>query len=282
MNKKTNNTPQHLMDLMIGYSKQNSKSLIPICINKLFVAYFLILKKQNLFRLKFIYPEIYHVINEEGKFVKKQETKYCRAISSISSNIALSNECYKLIFRIGNNFVIHANILESETNVNVHGNVMLLRYNDGKIWKISRKLTKYFDIMVRINRKTICSCENSNGNFEIFFKNLAKMPEISLPESKSIWWWQATNVDNNYMKEMLLNPRIYGDIHRDVDETLGYCKIALNDDFDYDSNQQVSIEAYGIDKMNIWSTKHANQAIDKHGFGASCCTEASFQYFGLP
>ena len=75
---------------------------------------------------------------------------------------------------------------------------------------------------------------------------------------------------------MALNPRLYGDIGRN--DNHGHCKDALNEDFDYHSKKQASIEVYGTDQINIWSAKHAHLPIDKYEFGANCCDGANLQY----
>ena len=274
MNKKKHCPPQYIMDLIIGYSKQNSNSLIPICINKLFVAYFFIFKHQELFCIKCRYPEPYCTVTSSGVYVWKEETDYFFAISSISSNIVLSNECYKLIFKIGNNFVVEINILESKINVNAQGQVMELQNIDGDTWQINRKSTKNFDIMFRINRKTICSCEDTDGSLEFFFNNIEKIPQIALTENS---WWNL--MDFNDMQYSSLSARLNGKI--ETNQNHGYCKISLNNDFDYYSNEQISIEAHGTDKMNIWSSKHAEKQVDEHGFGRECCIDACRQFAKL-
>ena len=209
--KRKNFPPQYIMDLMIGYSKQNSKFTIPTYLNALFGIYYFIFKQKDLFRMKF---------------------KEC--ISSISSGIALSNECDKLSFKIGN-FVIQMKILESEININEQGKVnYVLKKINGKKWKINKN-SKYIDVVIRICPRSI----------EFFFYNL-----------QEIWnfmEWKDSDVDI----DKILSYH-YQHYHMDrkmkTTQNHGYCKILLNDHVDYD-NQQVSIEAHGTDKMNIWSSK---------------------------
>ena len=76
---------------------------------------------------------------------------------------------------------------------------------------------------------------------------------------------------NTKMVEISKDCRIFGKIKRKV--TDGYFKMLLPSNFNYNSNENISIEAHGIDKFNLWSTKHANQACDKFGFGYQCCNE---------
>ena len=276
MNKKIDRLPQYILDLMNGYCKQNSKSLIPICLSKLFAVYFFIYKKDNLFRLKFKYPEIYHHFNNNGQFVTKEESDFFTAISSIASNIAVSNECYKLILKIGNNLEIEICIDEFTITIKSQGTITKLTRGDGKKWTITRCLTKFIDITLRINRQTMCNCPNSDGNIELFFRNIEKIPEIARYDSNT-WWSGMRDIDVYEMMQIASNPRIYGKIEEN--EIDGYCKIILNDDFDYHNNQQVSIETHGTDTMNIWSAKEGlSISVDKYGFGTECCVDSTWEY----
>ena len=265
--------PQYIMDLMNGYCKQNYKASIPICLKKIFGFYFFLKKKEILFRIKFKSPAKFTVgVANNGELISR---KYFQAISSISSYFIISNKCYKLILKVGNDFVININIGESEINIKTPTEVMLLRNIDGDIWKINRKSMEFVDIMVRINRQTICECPNGDGSVELFFTNIKQIPEMdSLDSLHLLLKKNAKDEDNFY----ITHPRRYGGII--VKDTDGYGLILLNDDFDFDSNQNVSIEAHGTDEMYVWSSKHANHAWDQFGYGRNCCVSATFQYSG--
>ena len=271
-----NNTPQYIMDLMIGYSKQNSKSLIPTCLNRLFGIYFFIFKQKDLFRIKFKYPETYGYRRCDGNIVVHHETDYFFAVSSICSNIAFSNECNKLLFKIGNIFCIEINILQSEININAQGKVNhIVTKIDGKKWKMNKNLTKYIDIMIRMNRKTICQCQNTDGSIELFFFNTQEIPQIAL--SQNIWNWNVMfDWENNDLKKSLSHQRAFGKI--EITQSHGHCKISLNEEFDFDSNEQASIEVHGSDKMYVWSSKQADHKIEAYGFGRYCCRDACNQF----
>ena len=183
---------------MNGYTKRNSKSLIPLSLNELFAIYFFIHKKENLFRIKFKCNDI-------------------KSISSKSAHINLSNDCYKIIVRIGNDLNIEIPVTESLINV------------DGIVWK-KDAASKFIDIVITMNRKAICSCTDTNGNVEFVFKNIKQ---------------QKRNIVC-FMQHCCLT-KIYQII------PTGYYKIKLKQDFDYDSCEQVSIESHGTDEINVLS-----------------------------
>ena len=167
-----------------------------------------------------------------------------------------------------------------ETIINANGFLSRLKKEDGTQWIKNKKSKEFLDIMFRVNRKRICSCPNNEGNIELFITNVQQIPLIARSYSKSVWWWsQRTRYGGIDEEEMLKNLsmlRIYGDIKKNVNHGCG--KISLSDDFDYDSNDQVSIEAHGTDEMNIWSAKHASLAVDKRGFARKCCLVSSLKY----
>ena len=280
--------PKYVMHLLNGYCKQNTKAVFPLCLNNLVALYYFICKKQDLFCLKFQHPEIYNGFDEESKFVSIEETDFFGALSGIASNIALSNKCTKLMIKIDNDSLIEINMTESIPKIIVNGHPTTKKIqkkcDDETEWTMTRDDTKYFDIMFIINRQTPCKCPYSDGNIEFFISNLKEVPEIARGELKSIWWWKKESiakVDDAELKEMLnklQNPRIFGKMNRNENSNdYGYFTIKLKDGFEYESYQQVSIEVHGTDEMYVWSSKHANQAVDEYGFGRDCCLSNKFR-----
>ena len=278
MNKKNNTLPQYIIDLMNGYCKRNSKSVIPISLTRLLTVFFFIFKKENLFHLTFKYPEIHHHFNENGQFVKEQQSDFFVSISSITANVAVSNECNKLIIKLGNKFKIEICSEKSQIIIKSKGTMKKITKRDGNEWRITKSLTKYIDLMIKINRPTNCDCPNGDGSIQLFFRNIQTIPDIAYSHSKNKSWWERGDIDIYQMLDMGKNPRVYGKI--DKKETDGYCKILLPDYFDYYSKQQVSIEAHGTDIMNVWPAKNGllTHAVDKYGFGTECCVDATWQY----
>ena len=262
--------PKYIMDLMNGYCKQNSKLSIPFCLKTICALYFFQMKKAVLFVIKFKSPAKFAIgLCNNGELIS---TKYFQAISSISSYFIISNKCYKMILKIGENFVIKISIGRSEIRIKTPKKIMVLKNIDGEIWK---KTKKYIDVMVRMNRKTLCDCPNGDGSVEIFFTNIQKIPEMNSSDSLNLLLKNNPKDANHFY---ITHPRKYGGII--VKDSDGYALILLNDDFDFNSNQNVSIETHGTDVMNVWSSKHANYPWNQFGFGRNCCVTATFQYSG--
>ena len=263
MNKRMK-PPQYIMDLVIGYCKQKYKSSIPICLKTLFAVYFFLRKKEILFGIRFKYLKKFAIgFDNNGQLIY---TKYFRIISSISSYCIISNKCDKLILRIGNALLIKINIGQSKINVTTPKQSILLTDVVGNVWKINRKLTNYIEIMIRLNRKTNCNCNipKSNGSLQIFFRNIQQIPEMNSDDSMNLLLQNSP-----YRTTYSCHPRKYGQIV--MHKSDGYCIISLKDDFNFNSNEKVSIETYGIDAINAWSSKHAHYPCDKFGYGDYCC-----------
>ena len=266
--------PSYIMDLMNGYCKQNSNASIPLCLMKLFAVYFFMVKIIILFRIRFKSPAKFAVgVSNTGELLSR---KYFQAISSLASYFIISNKCTKLILKIGDSFEIEMNIGESEIEIKAKDQIMLLRNFNDEVWKINRKSKKFIDIMFRMNRKTPCGCANSDGNVELFFTTIEEIPEMNSSDSLS----QLLKSDNAKDQEhcYITHPRKYGGIIKK--DTDGHYQISLSDTFDFNSNEKVSIEAHGIEEINVWSSKYAHHQWDKFGYGRNCCVRATFQYSG--
>ena len=248
---KKDQPPPYIMDLMIGYCKQNSNVSIPLCLMNLFAVYFFMVKTIILFSIRFKSPAKFAVgVSNTGELISR---KYCKAISSIAAYFIISNKCTKLILKIGDSFEIEMNIGESEIEIKAKDQIMLLRNFNDEVWKINRKSKKFIDIMFRMNRKTPCGCANSDGNVELFFTTIEEIPEMNSSDSLS----QLLKSDNAKDQEhcYITHPRKYGGIIKK--DTDGNYQISLSDTFDFNSNEKVSIEAHGIEEINVWSSKYA-------------------------
>ena len=180
--------PPYIMDLMIGYCKQNFISAFPLCLSNLVALYYFIFKKKDLFCLKFKYPEISNGFDENGKFMTIEETEFFDALSGIASNITLSNKCTKLKIKIGNDSLIEISMTESIATIIVDGHLTTKKIRkkcDETEWRITRDSTKYIDIMFIVNRDTPCECVDSDGNVQFFMSNVKEVPEIARAKIKN-------------------------------------------------------------------------------------------------
>ena len=271
----TRKAPQFIIDLIFGFSKKRLKKSIPISLLQLIALFIWISISQILFSIKFSYytNNWYDIAGQDGQLVRIEQEEFLESITSISSYMVIPNECYRINLMIGTNTIFQMRIGQNHVTIESQATETSLTKKNGQLWQIDRKSMPFIEIMIKITRDTICDCANTDGNLEVLFRNVKQIHYCALKDSKSIWWWEFRSdfASNAKMVEISKDCRLFGKIKRK--ETDGYYKMLLPSNFNYNSNENASIEAHGIDKLNLWSTKHANQACDKFGFGYQCCNE---------
>ena len=259
-----NRSPQLIMDLMNGYCKKKFNHSIPISLLKLMASYFWVFKSSFLFVIDFI------------ACMTQVQDGYPEALTSIASYFVVPIECYRMNFFMIN---LHANNKQQLIGINIGDNVSIklketefpLTMRNGDKWQIETQQNfKFIEIMFRMTRKTNCDCDETDGNIEIVCRNIQSLPYF-VKDNKRLYW------ESHYRRSLITDDkRLYGRITRKEGD--GYYKMQLPSNFDYGSKEYVMIEAHGIDKLNIWSSKHAAVPCQDFGFARQCCVDAVSQY----
>ena len=222
--------PSFIMKLTNGFCKKNCKTSIPVSLQKLILLHLIINNKYNLFGIRFIH--------QAASF---------EALSSITSIVMLNNALYKLTLSIGKDLIIQIHLLDSKIEIIGNSNSFKIKNQNDKMWKARENI----QLIIRVNRKTQCSCFDTKGDVHLYFRN---------------------GISKHY-----INP---DDWHKNIDKYQqdGFVQISLKDTFDFQSNQLVTIETQGIDDIFIFSTKNGKIPCDKFGHGRQCCYWGSYLF----
>lgn len=224
--------PNYITDYINGYCKQETKSIIPLCIIKIIALYFIIHLKKTLFKIRFNYKP-----NYRGSYrltPSHHHHDHLQRLTSISSTFIISNKCYKFVMDIGNN--MHFEIYLSKSMVKIQQYTVEFKSTDGKEYKIDTDSNNNVKITIKINRNTQCSCLNTNGTIQL-----------------QIQQKQKSTTKN------------------------GCVELSLMENFNYNSNEKVSIETYDVQQIYSIPNKNDSMPCDKFGFGRQCCFWAAYE-----
>ena len=280
----TRKVPEFVMDLMSGFCKRRFKgSSIAISLLKLIGLFFWICVSKILFTITFSYDncKCYQIQRPGDEWIRWKTEEWIQLRSFIGSYIVIPNrKCYKVNFMIGANVIFEISMGDNHVNVKSQGRETLLTMKNGEAWKIDRNSgAQYIEMMFTITRNTICVCSGTDGNVEVVCRNVQEINYLSKSDSKSIWCWQtkAQFATNPKLLKCSKDRRLFGEIKREWND--GYYNLSLSANFNYNSNQNVSIDVHGVgeEDVNIWSSKHANQACGRFGFCGECCDIAGYE-----
>ena len=239
------NIPIHFKHFINGYCKKQTKLLIPLCLKQIIMVYFVFKIKQILFSIQFNYQQTYaSKILPNGEIIRKSYDTQLQILTSIYSTFIISNQCHRLIIHVGKRLQIE--IYLSQSFVKMQENVFKLKQiaNDETEYKIDTSSTYDIEITFQVNRCTLCPCLNSDGSIQIHFRKYS----------------------NANMK-----------IQAEANKPNAYVELLLKD-FDYTSNENVSIETLDTDKIRLISNQNSIMPCDQFGFGRQCCFWAAYQY----
>lgn len=239
MNK--NDIPCDTLDLIIGYSKNQTPLSIPLCLNYMIGKYFLDIFKQILFYIKF------------------KDASLNGALTSIFSKIIIinrNNDKYcKLILNIGKDLEIE--ILLFNSQIKAFGKTYPIQNIIGNPWKFEKRTDSELNVtnvemILRLNRRTKCNCHNSDGSLEIYFRNVKK-------NDKYYGWTDPEDIEWTELDALV--------------------EITLKDDINWNSREEVLIKGYNIDEIKLIENNYINLACDQYGFGRQCCYWAAYEFY---
>ena len=259
---------QNLKDLVNGYCKQkyiNKNNLsFPHALIILISLFCNFIDKSHPYLFKIQFRQVADGTSDEEYYAENSDNDvYADLLVSIASYFMISNRCYKLVITAGNQLQI---IIGIKNNFILINNNKPIHNGHDELFKTT---TESIEVMMKINKgnkcdSKDCDCEDCqsedcdcdsedcqdcqhrveeiNGSVELFFRNDEEVIDFE--------------------------KRQYGQIKKRMSD--GYYKIELNDNFDYQSKQKVSVESYtyGFDTIYVWSSIHAHLPCNSFGFGS--------------
>ena len=165
--------PKYIKDCINGYCKKHTLCSIPLSLQIIIALYFTIHIQQNLFRVQFKYQQSYiSRLLSKGAFIRNSNNSISltQTLTSISSTFIISNKCYKAVLHLGKTMDI--NILLSKSIVKIDEEILQIEETKSNSqYKIdTNSKNNEVEITIKMNRKTPCSCLNTDGNVELWIK----------------------------------------------------------------------------------------------------------------